>query len=323
MIAFDRLCLDDATRAAFEALPGSDELELGRVVSLDRGFPLVDTAADELRAELATDIKKSDDSIVAVGDWVALRIPEAHDKAIIETVLPRRVEIARVKRVGREKQVRRQVLAANVDRVFICQSLSGQGVDMELLVRQMAAVRGAGAEPVFLLTKRDMVDEATREKTRAAIEEVMPDVTLLMLATLEGEGVEEVRALCPRDMTVMLLGESGVGKSALVNALVGEEVLETGETRERDDKGRHTTVARRIIEIPDGGLIVDAPGLRTLQIIDPEEALRRGFPDIAEAAASCRFSDCTHTHEPGCAVRETIPQPRLDAYLALRDRILR
>ena len=191
MIPFDRLAFRSSTREAFE----NAQVELARqgkscdpgcVVSLDRGYPLVCTREFEGRAELATSIKKSEDSIVAVGDWVALHRPPHHEKAVIERVLPRRNEIARVKRVGRERQLRRQVLAANVDIVLICQSLTGEGIDEGLLVRQMVAVAGCKATPVFVLTKGDMADEAAIEAIRERIRLIAPEVPLFVVSVEDG-----------------------------------------------------------------------------------------------------------------------------------------
>ena len=297
----------ECTRADVPPVPG-------RVVSLDRGFPLVRTPEAQRRAELAACLKKSDDSIVAVGDWVVLCEPAGHEKAVIERVLPRRTELARVKRVGRERVTRRQVLAANVDTVLICQSLTGEGPDFRLLIRQMAAVAGCGARPVFVFTKRDAVERAQLDEWLGQVHGFAPDVTVLVTAQDDAASIAAVRACCAPETTAMLLGESGVGKSSLVNALVGSDVLDVGDVRAADDKGRHTTVARRMVDVPDGGVIIDAPGLRTLQLLDVEACARAAFPDVLEAAGSCRFRDCAHEEEPGCAVRERIAPPRLAAY---------
>ena len=319
MIPFERLVCTDEIQKAFDRAQKSlkksgKQCELGCVVSLDRTLPLVRTRECETRAELAAAIKKSEDSIVAVGDWVALWQPAGHERAVIERVLPRRSELARVKRIGRERQPRRQVLAANVDTVFICQSLTGDGVDMRLLIRQMAAVAGCGATPVFLLTKGDLVSEQQAQATLTQIASITPDVPAHVISSLDDESVELVRSLCKENSVALLLGESGVGKSSLVNALLGEEAHAVGNVRESDDKGRHTTVARRMVACPGAGIIIDAPGLRTLQILDMDRSLARAFPDIDAASQMCKFRDCTHTHEPGCAVRERISPERLEAY---------
>lgn len=319
MIAFEELGATDAVQAAYDAAckklgAGAGRRYLGRVVSLDRGFPLVRTAVDEQRAELAASIKKSADSIVAVGDWVVLACPEGHEKAVIEQVLPRRTELARVKRVGRERQPRRQVLAANVDTVFVCHSLTGEGIDCNLLVRQMCAVMGCDVTCVFVFTKSDLVGAHEAAEQVAQVAGFAPDIPVLCLGAGDAEGLDALRTLCPPGSTSLLLGESGVGKSSLVNALTGEDAAAVGEVRESDDKGRHTTVARRMVALSGGGVLIDAPGLRTLQVLDVDASVAAAFPDILDAACDCRFRDCKHEGEPGCAVVGSIPEGRLAAY---------
>ena len=330
MISFTQLGCTEDTRAAFDAacaeLPApSGAFSLGRVSSLDRSLPAVTDADGQRRCELAAAIKKSDDSQVAVGDWVVLDTAAGHEHPVICRILPRRSALRRVKRVGREGQLRVQVLAANVDRVFVCQSLSGAGLDRELLVRQMAAVRACGADCVFVFTKADLVGRDAVAAALACVAVAMPDLRAIASPAVEqaGGAVEELRALCPPGSTALFLGESGVGKSTLVNALAGTDAQQTGAVRVRDDKGRHTTVARRMLAVPDGGVVIDAPGLRTLQVLDAEACLRAGFPDIADLAPACRFRDCTHADEPGCAVRGAVAEKRLAAYLRLASRLRR
>lgn len=324
MIPFEHLGVTKQVETAFRRADRKLEKRghrciLGRVVSLDRGFPLVNTACGEERAELSASIKKSEDSIVAVGDWVAVERPDSHEKAIIDAVLPRATELARVKRAGREKQLRRQVLAANVDTVFICQSLTGSGLDRRLLIRQMTAVLGCGAKAVFVLTKSDLVPCEIADGATDEIAAVAPDIPLLVISKLDSDSVNRVRKLIVPGTTSLLLGESGVGKSSLVNTLLGSEMADVGRVRESDDRGRHTTVARRMIEVPGAGLIIDTPGLRTLQILDMDTSLKRAFPDVESAASACKFRDCMHNDEPGCAVREEVSAARLAAWHYLKE----
>ena len=178
---------------------------------------------------------------------------------------------------------------------------------------------GCGAKAVFVLTKSDLV---SREVVDGAIDEiaaVAPDIPLLVISKHAPESVGRVRDLIAPATTGLLLGESGVGKSSLVNALVGSKAADVGCVRESDDRGRHTTVARRMLEVPGAGLIIDAPGLRTLQILDMDASLKRAFPDIANAAGACKFRDCSHNDEPGCAVREEVPAARLAAWHYLKE----
>ena len=327
MIPFERLAFSGFEQRSFEKAhaelkEAGKECTAACVTSLDRGYPLVQTKDREVRAELSAGIKKSEDGIVAIGDWLALWCPDGHEKAVIERVLPRRNEIARVKRIGRERQPRRQVLAANVDQVLICQSLTGDGIDMRLLVRQMAAVAGSDATPVFVLTKGDLVSGKAARTALEDIRCIAPDLHALVVSSADSKSIEKVRTLCAPKTATLLLGESGVGKSSLVNSLLGEEALEVGDVRAADDKGRHTTVARRMVCLPGGGLIIDAPGLRTLQILDMRKSLKAAFPDVEQAALGCRFRDCTHADEPGCAVRGSVAPKRLEAfrYLAASGR---
>ena len=316
MIPFEDLGCTDELKNEFLSFCKSrfEQLHLGRVVSLDRTFPLVNTHKEELRAELCAAIKKSAEPIVAVGDWVALEQPKEHEKAIIRAVLARHNEITRIKRVGREGQEQRQVLASNVNTVFVCVNSKAKRQELRRVVRQIAAVYGCSAKPVVLLMKADLASEKAIEAVRNELSEIFPEVKILAVSDKDLASTEHVRACCLHKTTSLLLGESGVGKSTLANALVGKEEMQTAHVRERDNKGRHTTVSRRMLRIPGGGLLIDAPGLRTMQILDLNHTLTAAFNDISEAAQRCKYSNCTHMHEPGCAVKESVSPARLKAY---------
>jgi ribosome biogenesis GTPase len=295
------------------------DLEPARVVRLDRGLPLVATAGGLERVELATHLEKSSDhgAHPAVGDWLAISRPVEHLVPIVEAVLERRT--AFVRKDPGEVTVE-QVLVANVDVALITQSLSGDGINLRRLERELVLAYSSGARPAVVLTKSDLVEEA--ELARAAVAEIAAAVEVVVESAVTGDGIEAVRALVPRGSTAALIGASGVGKSTLVNLLLGGESQAVAEVRASDDKGRHTTVAREMLLVPGGGVIIDTPGMRALALYDAIDGMAAAFPDIADLAEYCRFRDCTHGAEPGCAVIDAaesgeIQQARLDSYRRL------
>lgn len=332
--SFEELPLDAAQRAAFDELVAAaeypEQMHAGCVVRLDRGFPLVATPGRLFRAEHAVSFAKGSPEgeeklLPAVGDRVAVRLSPGHDMGVIESVLPRRDAFERWRGKNRGE---RQVLAANVDTILIVQPLGAARDTPRLMcdriARSMVLILDCGAKPVVVLTKADRCEpdelQVVLDDIRAL---VGPDVQIVVTSSAEGRGLDEVRACVPAGTVAMILGESGAGKSTLLNALLGHEALATGAVRERDDSGRHTTVARVMVSLPHPcGVIADAPGLRSLPLVGHDRGLARAFPEIVDAAHACRFNDCTHTHEPGCAVQEGVAagdiEPiRLDAFLAL------
>ena len=245
----------------------------------------------------------------AVGDWVAFRLLEGGG-ARIEAVLPRRTCFRRGRRdLARGSQVaEEQVIAANVDVVLLAVDLS-LPANPRSLERYVAAAWDSGAEPVIVLTKLDLCDDV--EARIAEAEAVAMGVPVFAASAATGEGVEAVRALLAGHRTAALLGPSGSGKSTLVNRLLGREAQATGAVRS-DGRGRHTTTARELFLVPGGGLLLDTPGLRVLQLWE-EDGLAGAFADVEQLAARCRFSDCSHETEPGCAVREAVSSGDLDA----------
>lgn len=335
---FNSLPVDDAQRRAFEAFcecamaadpVAAGEMRLGRVVRLDRGFPLVSTVEKTFRAEHSVSFAKArgegETLLPAIGDCVVVREPRAHDMGVIERVLPRRTAFERWRGKNRGE---RQVLAANVDTILIVQPL-GAARDTERLMcdriaRSLVLAADCGARPAVVLTKADRCSDDELAAARSAIARLAgPAVDVVVTSSARNRGLDEVRACVPAGTCAMILGESGAGKSTLLNVLLGHEALETGEVRERDDSGRHTTVARVMVQLPAPcGVIADAPGLRSLPLVGHERGLARAFPEVVEAAHACRFNDCTHTHEPGCAVRAgiedgSIDSLRAEAFLAL------
>lgn len=295
--------------------------EIGVVVKLDRGFPLVRLADDrELRCEHATSLVKGSDQRAVVGDNVRISLPDGHDKGIIEETLPRRTSFVRKDPTERALP---QTLAANFDLVIVAQPI--EDINTRRLERELVLAHETGAEVMVVLTKADLMASPEEvEAVRARIDGFVGNDELLSISDRDEASVQRLAGIiADGDKTAVLIGRSGVGKSSLVNMLVGSEVQKTTEVR-GDGKGRHTTVSREIIDLPHGGRIIDMPGVRGLGLWDADEGIGAAFSDIEELAASCRFRDCTHTSEPGCAVRAAVEAgelapSRLESYVRLRE----
>ena len=242
-----------------------------------------------------------------VGDWVVVKdAPDPERTVIIESVLTRRTVFTRGA-AGRE--VRAQVVAANVDMVFaVC------GLDADFSVRRieryLVRIWASGAQPAVILNKADVCEDTAGHI--AEVESHCVGVPIYATSALRSEGIEAVRACIQDGMTVALVGSSGTGKSTLVNALLGEARMPTGEVRARDGRGCHVTTHRQLVLLPGGGLLLDTPGMRELQLAD-DEGLEAVFGDIATLAVRCRYRDCRHDTEPGCSVKEAVESGELDA----------
>jgi ribosome biogenesis GTPase / thiamine phosphate phosphatase len=295
----------------------------GRVSRVDRGLPLVLTEDGPVRAEPATHLRETSDGPMAVGDWVALARPEGHDVTIVEAILPRTSAFTR-KDPG--EAAIGQVMAANIDTVFVVQALAPNGPNLSRLERELVLAWESGAVPAVLLTKADLCHDA--EALRDEVAAVALGVDIHLTSAVTGQGVHELHDLIEPGQTVAFFGASGVGKSTLLNSLAGADVQATAEVRGTDGKGRHTTVAREMFFLPEGGILIDTPGMRALALWDAEEGIASAFPDIEELAAGCRFADCTHTREPGCAVRAALEagelaERRLESYVRLKEELER
>lgn len=290
-----------------------------RIVRVDRGqcdAVISDPETGEVRTVRLDTRPVGDADMIncpCTGDWAAADL-YAQPMAAVCALLPRSTAIIR-KVAGKRSDG--QVLAANVDTVLIAASLAADP-DLGRIERFLALAWESGAEPVVVLTKADLVDDA--EFIRADVEAVAPGVTVLVVSAETGEGIDILRACILG--TTAVIGQSGVGKSTLTNALAGTRAMAVQEARAVDQKGRHTTTTRELIPLPGGGVLIDTPGLREVGLYGGE-GVDLAFADIAELAEECRFHDCGHRTEPGCAVQAaledgTLPQRRMDSYLKLQ-----
>jgi ribosome biogenesis GTPase len=275
----------------------------GRVFTDAREVYSVRTAGGDLEAEPSGRLRFEGDLPVA-GDWVAVRAFPADRFGVLEAVLPRKSWLSR-RAAG--KRTEEQLLGANVDLVLATVALGEDG-NLRRLERLLALGRAGRATPVALLTKSDLVTDLPADL--AAARQVTAGAAVLAVSSRTGAGIPDVRSLLVPGLTAALIGASGAGKSTLVNSLAGEELLATREVREGDGRGRHATTARRLVPLSWGALLLDTPGLREVGLWDVEDG---DFDDVDLLGQACRFSDCGHGEEPGCAVRYAVEGGRLDA----------
>ena len=296
--------------------PPSGDGVLGRIVRVDRGECDVITAHGLLRV-LSDSQRAQSETAPATGDWVQID-QDAELGPLIAEVLPRANTVSRR---DPSEAVIEQVLVANVDVVLIVHALD-RPLPPGRLERFLIVAQDSGAEVALVLTKADRVEPSS--EIEATIRAVAPEVPVLVVSLNQEQtqGLAAVEALLSAGRTVALLGESGAGKSTLINALLGEDQLPTGDVRQSDNKGRHTTVSRELVLRPAGGLLVDTPGIRAVGIWDAQEALDRVFGDLETLAGTCRFNDCAHDAEPGCAVTEAVKSGAVDARRVGRYRAL-
>ncbi|WP_411107160.1 ribosome small subunit-dependent GTPase A [Streptomyces sp. cmx-4-9] len=306
---------DDAWQAAF--LPYAEQgLLPGRVVRVDRGQCDLMTADGIVRADTAFVTPHDPLRVICTGDWAA--VEAAGSPRYVKAYLPRRTAFVRSTSSQRSEG---QILAANVDHAIIAVSLAVE-LDLGRIERFLALAWESGAQPLVVLTKADLVaDPATLAHLVQDVEAAAPGVQVLTVSSLSGEGTDVLAAVVA-DGTSVLLGISGAGKSTLANALLGAEVMAVQEAREVDGKGRHTTTTRNLLALPGGGVLIDTPGLRGVGLWDAETGVGQVFSEIEDYAAQCRFHDCAHEAEPGCAVLAALDsgelaERRLESYRKL------
>jgi ribosome biogenesis GTPase / thiamine phosphate phosphatase len=305
---------DDARASAF--VPHAEAgLRPGRVVSVG-GRLDAQTAEGPVEVVVQRRFRRSTGAggYPVVGDWLALEpVPGQPDRALLRTVLPRRSRVARADVMADRSDAPAdvQVVAANVD-VCLIVTAFGRDLNPRRLERYLLLAWSGGARPVIIVNKADQ-GGATREAALAAVLGVAGDAPVHVVSARTGEGVGAVEAIVGPGVTACLLGSSGVGKSTLTNVLLGVARQAVAEVRADDQRGRHTTTRRELVALPGGGLLVDTPGLRSVGVWDDGEGLAHAFADVDELAARCRFADCRHGREPGCAVRAAIEAGELPA----------
>lgn len=306
----------DETWAKEFAPYAADGLLAGRVVRVDRGQCDIVTAGGTLRADTAFVTPHDPLRVVCTGDWVA--VEPGGNPRYVRAYLPRRTAFVRS---TSSKRSEGQILAANVDHAIVAVSLAVE-LDLGRIERFLALAWESGAQPVVVLTKADLVpDPVTLAHLVQDVETTAPGVPVLTVSAMAGDGLDVLVCLVGSGTSV-LLGQSGAGKSTLANALVGEDVMDVRAARDVDGKGRHTTTTRNLLALPGGGVLIDTPGLRGVGLFDAETGVGQVFSEIEQLAADCRFSDCGHESEPGCAVLRAVdtgelPVRRLESYRKL------
>jgi ribosome biogenesis GTPase / thiamine phosphate phosphatase len=312
--------------SAFESdfLPLRDKgLEPGRVAVEDKHHYVIITAQGELSGQITGKLlhqNRSQAELPKVGDWVAVKLVPNESKAVIHQILPRKTRLSR-KVPGHELE--EQVLVTNVEIAFIVQGLD-RGIRPALLQRHLVMVHESGAQPVVVLNKSDLCEDILNQV--AAAEQAAGDAPVVAVSARTGQAMDSLTQLIRPGETVVFIGASGVGKSSLINQICGEDIQATAEVRESDSKGRHTTAWRELILLPNGGLVIDTPGMREFQMWMAGDGLHEAFPEIEGLAMGCKFRDCSHTTERHCAVLEAVASGRLSgerhkSYLKLKKEL--
>ncbi len=274
---------------------------LGRVISLDRSLPLVCSERGIDRADHSIALVKGTKTLSACGDWVIVAFPKGHDTAVITKILDRKNALYRADVTKKSGQ---QVLASNIDIVLIVTPLEGISQRLSHLEREIALACQSRSDVVIVLSKADLAKN--RKEELDSVLEISYDFEVFVESSQTGEGIDEIAQSIPKGKIAAMLGMSGVGKSSLVNAILGTNVQKTGKVRATDGKGRHITISRKMIKLRNGGFLIDAPGLRSFLLTGAVQGVMKAFPEMAELSKSCKFNDCTHVHEPGCAILEAL-----------------
>ncbi|MBC8210011.1 MAG: ribosome small subunit-dependent GTPase A [Gammaproteobacteria bacterium] len=297
--------------------------EVARVVSVHRDSYILSKGAAEVFAELSGHLSYNADSVAdlpTTGDWVYADFYDDDTLAIIHDVFPRK---SLLKRKAAGKLVDYQLLAANIDVAFIIQSVDFN-FNLRRLERYLVMANDSGITPVILLSKCDLVSAQEVNEIRQSVLTIGPEVTVFALSSLNGEGLQAIKNYLSSGLSYCLLGSSGVGKTTLLNALLGSEVFETQAVSNKQNKGRHTTTSRELIPLENGAMLIDTPGMRELGNLSVDTGIDETFSEIVELSQHCKFSDCSHSSEKGCAILAAIEagelsEKRYNNYLKMKN----
>jgi ribosome biogenesis GTPase / thiamine phosphate phosphatase len=288
-------------------MESTESHQLARISAVEKESCLALIGDQEICAQFEGKFRFSIQSpldLPAVGDWVNVRLFNSGELAMIHEVLPRK---SLLKRKSAGKAIDYQLIAANLDAAFIVQSLD-HNFNLRRLERCLAVVNEAGILPLILLSKADLLGADEIQQRVNEIHQSHGSLRVVPFSNLSGQGLDSIRALIEPGKTYCLMGSSGVGKTTLLNTLIGEALFKTAPVREKDSHGRHTTTRRQLIALDSGGILIDTPGIRELAGIDIEAGLDMTFEEIARLALKCKFTDCTHARERGCAIRAALDE---------------
>ncbi|MCF8001862.1 MAG: ribosome small subunit-dependent GTPase A [Halanaerobiales bacterium] len=295
---------------------------VGRVVAQYRNIYKINNGKSEIMAILSGKeyYKASKSDFPVVGDWVVYERYNMESNGVIKSVLKRTTKLSRQEAGRKEKE---QIIASNIDLIFIVTSLN-QEFNKRRLERYLTIAWDSGAKPIIILNKSDLCDNLGYFKSE--VENIAFNTPYIISSCVKNQGIQEIRDIISPDKTAVLIGSSGVGKSSIINMLLGKSSQATKNIRENDDRGKHTTTNRELFLIPTGGIIIDTPGMREIQLWVDENSLDNVFSEIDELSAECKYNDCTHEHEPGCAVKLAVQEgvlneERLDNYFKMKREI--